>query len=393
MIDTAAFGLRPTAPLPGSCRYSPAGEPEQPADRAPDARPGGSGAHQGSAASRLGGAGRRRDRRCFREPRRIASRRPPRSGRSGLHRSARGDRGAGIAPCRSSDLPVAGIRRLGWPDQLRSEPHRLVPPGRRLCRKDPQRRQAGRSASPAADHIRAGHQSRDRQNARPHRAAINPRPRRRGHRMRRRELMMLLGGAVTAAPALRAEQKAMPVIGFLSAFSPGPAAPFAAGVRRGLSETGYVEGQSVTIEYRWAEDHYDRLPALAADPVGRKVDVILASGGDVAAFAAKGATSTIPIVFAIGGDPVERGLVASLARPGGNLTGISVLAAELNPKRLELLSELVPQAGVIALLGRAQADHRPQCADAASQSLRSRRPIGTALTSKKPPHTGVGGGL
>ena len=205
--------------------------------------------------------------------------------------------------------------------------------------------------------------------------------------------MMLLGGAVTAAPALRAEQKAMPVIGFLSAFSPGPAAPFAAGVRRGLSETGYVEGQSVTIEYRWAEDHYDRLPALAADPVGRKVHVILASGGDVAAFAAKGATSTIPIVFAIGGDPVERGLVASLARPGGNLTGISVLAAELNPKRLELLSELVPQAGVIALLGRAQADHRPQCADAASQSLGSRRPIGTALTSKKPPHTGVGGGL
>jgi len=168
--------------------------------------------------------------------------------------------------------------------------------------------------------------------------------------MRRRELMMLLGGAVTAAPALRAEQKAMPVIGFLSAFSPGPAAPFAAGVRRGLSETGYVEGQSVTIEYRWAEDHYDRLPALAADLVGRKVDVILASGGDVAAFAAKSATSTIPVVFAIGGDPVERGLVASLARPGGNLTGISVLAAELNPKRLELLSELVPQAGVIAVL-------------------------------------------
>jgi putative tryptophan/tyrosine transport system substrate-binding protein len=124
--------------------------------------------------------------------------------------------------------------------------------------------------------------------------------------MRRREVMVLLG-AMMAARALRAQQKAMPVIGFLSAFSPGPAAPFAAGVRRGLSETGYVEGQSVTIEYRWAEDYYDRLPALAADLVGRKVDVILASGGDVAAFAAKGATSTIPIVFAIGGDPVERG--------------------------------------------------------------------------------------
>jgi hypothetical protein len=139
----------------------------------------------------------------------------------------------------------------------------------------------------------------------------------------------------------------MPVIGFLSALSPGPAAPFAAGVRRGLSETGYVEGQNVTIEYRWAEDHYDRLPALAIDLVGRKVDVILASGGDASAFVAKGATSTIPIVFAVGGDPVERGLVASLARPGGNLTGISVLATELNPKRLELLSELVPEAGVV----------------------------------------------
>ena len=132
--------------------------------------------------------------------------------------------------------------------------------------------------------------------------------------MRRRELILFVAGAMTAAHALRAQQKAMPVIGFLSALSPGPAAPFAAGVRRGLSETGYVEGQNVTIEYRWAEDHYDRLPALAADLVGRKVDVILASGGDAAAFVAKGATSTVPIVFAVGGDPVERGLVASLSQ-------------------------------------------------------------------------------
>ena len=140
------------------------------------------------------------------------------------------------------------------------------------------------------------------------------------------------------------------MIGFLSATSFGRAAPLANAFRKGLSETGYVEGQNVTIEFRWAEDHYERPPALAADLVRRKVDVILASGGDVSAFAAKDATSTIPIVFAIGGDPVERGLVASLSRPGGNLTGVSVLAAELNPKRLELLSELVPQAGVVALL-------------------------------------------
>ena len=166
--------------------------------------------------------------------------------------------------------------------------------------------------------------------------------------MNRRELMLLLAGAMAWPPA--AQQKPMPVIGFLNGTSSGPAAPFVAAFRQGLSETGYVEGQNVTIEYLGAEGHYDRLPALAADLVGRKVDVILASGGDASAFVAKGATSTIPIVFAVGGDPVERGLVASLSRPGGNLTGISVLAAELNPKRLELLSELVPQAGVVALL-------------------------------------------
>src|SRR3954468_19872090 len=170
--------------------------------------------------------------------------------------------------------------------------------------------------------------------------------------MRRRDLIIFLASAMTAWPLVaRAQQKAMPVIGVLSTSAPGPSsAPFMAALRQGLSEAGYIDGQNLAIEYRWAEDHYDRLPALAADLVGRKVDVILASGGDVAAFAAKGATSTIPIVFAIGGDPVERGLVASLARPGGNLTGISVLATELNPKRLELLSELVPHARVIALL-------------------------------------------
>ena len=122
-----------------------------------------------------------------------------------------------------------------------------------------------------------------------------------------------------------------------------------AAFRQGLSETGYVEGQNLTIEYRWAEGRLDRLPALAADLVGRKVDVIVANT-DPAAHAAKNATSTIPIVFVAGGDPVGQGLVASLARPGGNLTGVSFLTVELLPKRFELLSELVPQAKVIALL-------------------------------------------
>jgi putative ABC transport system substrate-binding protein len=165
--------------------------------------------------------------------------------------------------------------------------------------------------------------------------------------MNRRELMLLLGGAMTAAPTGRAQQKAMTVIGFLGAGSPGALAALTAAFREGLSRTGWVEGQNVMIEYRWAEGHHDRLPVLAADLVGRKVDVIAAMGGTPPAVAAKGATSTIPIVFA-GGDPVERGLVASLARPGGNLTGVSSL--DLSPKRVEMLSELVPRAKLIALL-------------------------------------------
>jgi putative ABC transport system substrate-binding protein len=142
----------------------------------------------------------------------------------------------------------------------------------------------------------------------------------------------------------------MPVIGVLNSGSPGPSsALFMAAFSQGLSEAGYFEGQNLAIEYRWAEGHYDRLPALAADLVGRNVDLIIATSPP-GAFAAKSATSTIPIVFRGGADPVGDGLVASLARPGGNLTGVSVLATEVTAKRLELLSELVPRAGVIALL-------------------------------------------
>jgi len=140
----------------------------------------------------------------------------------------------------------------------------------------------------------------------------------------------------------------MPVIGVLSATSPSPSGPFMRAFRQGLSEAGYVEGQNVAIEYRWAEGHYDRLPALAADLVGRKVDLIVANNPPPA-LAAKNATSTIPIVFRGGADPVADGLVPSLARPGGNLTGVSI-ADDLTAKRLELLSELVPRARVIALL-------------------------------------------
>ena len=170
--------------------------------------------------------------------------------------------------------------------------------------------------------------------------------------VRRRDVLVLLGGAVVTRPlAARAQQKPMPVIGYLSSGSPGPAAPTVAAFRQGLGETGYIEGQSVAIDYRWAEGRYDRLPALAADLVDRNVDLIVAAAGNESALAAKGATSAIPIVFTSVGDPVDGGLVASLARPGGNLTGFTILpTTDLTPKRLELLSELVPQAKVIALL-------------------------------------------
>jgi putative tryptophan/tyrosine transport system substrate-binding protein len=167
--------------------------------------------------------------------------------------------------------------------------------------------------------------------------------------MRRRELMLLLGGAMTAAPAVRAQQKAMPVVGSLYNNITETAGPAVVGFRQGLSEIGYIEGQNVAIEYRWSEGRVDRLPALAADLVGRRVDLILAAG-DAAAFSAKSATAMIPIVFTFAGDPVESGLVASFARPGGNLTGVAIMFAELIPKRLQLLSELVPQAKIFALL-------------------------------------------
>jgi putative tryptophan/tyrosine transport system substrate-binding protein len=157
----------------------------------------------------------------------------------------------------------------------------------------------------------------------------------------RRRLLLALVAAAAALGSLdlHAQQQAMPVVGYLVSGSPGPNAPSVAAFRHGLSETGYVEGKNVAIEYRWAEGNYDRLPALAADLVDLKVDVIVAGGAAV--MVAKGATSTIPIVFFGGPDPVGDGLVASLTRPGGNLTGFTILVTELMPKRLELLSEPV----------------------------------------------------
>ena len=168
--------------------------------------------------------------------------------------------------------------------------------------------------------------------------------------MHRRKFMVLVGAAAASPFTAPAQQKPMPVIGILAFASPDNtgAQRMLAAFREGLRDAGYAEGQNVAIEYRWAEVRYDRLPALAADLVSRKVDVIVTEGGDPSVFAAKQATSTIPVVFHTGGDPVALGLVANLARPGGNLTGFSLHG--LAAKRIELVSELVPQATAIGFL-------------------------------------------
>ena len=172
--------------------------------------------------------------------------------------------------------------------------------------------------------------------------------------MRRRHVLTLLAGAAAspllAPAAARAQQSAMPLIGFLSSASPDRDAGRLRGFRQGLTETGFVEGRNVAIEYRWAEEQNDRLPALAGDLVRRQVAVIATAGQVIGVFAAKAATTTIPIIFLTGADPVALGLVASLNRPGGNLTGVTTLSVELEPKRLELLHGLVPTAKTIGVL-------------------------------------------
>src|SRR5262245_39566344 len=208
--------------------------------------------------------------------------------------------------------------------------------------------------------------------------------------MRRREFITLLGGAAVAWPlAARAQQRsAMPVVGFLSAFSPDGFTERLSAFRQGLKETGYVEGENVAIEYRWAEGQMERLPAMAAELVRRPVAVIAAPGNTSVVLAAKTATTTIPIVFAVGEDPVRLGIVASLARPGGNLTGINFFVAELGAKRMELLRELVPGAVRVAVLVNpatdvANAESVVRDVDAAARAKGAQIQVFNASTSRE----------
>src|SRR6516162_9326009 len=261
-------------------------------------------------------------------------------------------------PCRlrtsASDRIHVCLPRMGGggrPAVLRAEHHGAVRARRWVRRPDRTWRQARRFAHRATDDVRASGESEDRQGDRHRAADSDPAAGRRGDRMRRRKFILALGGAAAVWPlAARAQQPTIPIVGYLHSDSPQTVAGLLAAFREGLSETGYIEGQNVAIEYRWAENDLSRIPELVADLVRRRVAVIATPGSSATALAAKAATTTIPIVFSIGLDPVQLGLVDSLSRPGGNITGVNSMSNELVAKRLGLLHELLPTATRLGVL-------------------------------------------
>src|SRR5262249_13049501 len=269
--------------------------------------------------------------------------------RSLFRRAARADHrfcGTAAAAC---DLSVPRICYGRRTAELRRKHYRCLSSVRRLYRADSQGGKALGAPSVAADQVRNGDQFKDRKSARHQNLRQSALARRRGDRvMRRREFITLLGGAAIAWPiAARAQQPSMPVVGFLRSTSSADSRNLVVAFRQGLREAGFVEGQDYAIEYRWADNQLDRLPSLVADLLRRPVAVIV--GNTPSALAAKAATKTVPIVFATGGNPVREGLVASLNRPGGNVTGVSFISVELGAKRLGLLRELRPGAARIAV--------------------------------------------
>src|SRR5262249_9768047 len=274
------------------------------------------------------------------------------------------------------NVRLEGVHRCRRADRVWAALPRPLSSCRHLRRQNSSRRQSLPSSGRATDEIRADPQPQGRKGNRAPGADDIDGSRRRGDRMmKRREFITFLGGAA-AWPLAAGAQKRLPVIGFLNGASPGPYARFLLGFHQGLKETGYTAGENVAVEYRWAENRYDRLPALAADLVDRHVTVIAAAGSTPAALAPKAAQTTIPIVFLVGGDPVAVGLVPSLARPGGNLTGVTNLTAEVGPKRLEMLHAVVPTA-TIALLVNPKS---PELSEPQSQELQvAARKLGLQL--------------
>ena len=277
---------------------------------------------------------------------------------------------AGGSVCTTGKLWSARECHGGGSDKLRSQHYRCLSPSRCVRGANSQGREAGRSAGHTVHQIRVRDQPQDRQEARTYRAVDHANDCRRGDRMRRREFILLLSGAVAWPLTARAQQQAMPVVTLINARRADTGSAFAAEFRKGLSETGFAESD-VRVEYHWLDGHYEELPSIINDAVRRAVAVIATPGSTPAALAAKAGTATIPIVFGVAEDPVALGLVASLAHPGGNATGINFFASEIDAKRLGLMHEVLPKANRLAVLVN-PANHAT--AEATSNALKRAAP-------------------